>query len=237
MKSMPLPAGLLESASAPYRAASRFAYKFARGKLRTDPAYRAILERGLLQGRRRILDLGAGQCLLAAWLQAALRCYASGGWPPQWPPPPAELSLRAIELMPREVECARRALGSTVEVLQGDIRSAEFGSVDAVVMLDVVHYVAAPLQRAILQRVRAALPAGGVLLLRVGNAGSGLRFAYSRMVDKIVMLARGHGLVSVHCRSVAQWALLLRECGFESEAVPMSQGTLFANVLLIAHAR
>jgi SAM-dependent methyltransferase len=170
-------------------------------------------------------------------LQAAQRCYADGGWPPQWPPPPTELSLRAIELMPREVECARRALGSTVEVLQGDIRSAEFGSADAVVMLDVVHYVAAPLQQAILERVRAALPAGGVLLLRVGNAGSGLRFAYSRLVDKIVMLARGHGLVTVHCRSVAQWAQLLRECSFESEAVPMSQGTLFANVLLIAHAR
>jgi SAM-dependent methyltransferase len=237
VNSTSLPAGLLDSASAPYRAASRFAYKFARGKLRGDPAYRAILERGLLFGRRRILDLGAGQCLLAAWLQAAQRCYARGVWPPHWPPPPTELSLRAIELMPREVECARRALGATVEVLQADIRSAEFGPADAVVMLDVLHYVAAPSQPAILQRVRAALPAGGVLLLRVGNAGSGVRFAYSRLVDKLVMLARGHGLVTVHCRSVAQWAQLLRECNFESEAVPMSEGTLFANVLLIAHAR
>jgi hypothetical protein len=44
-------------------------------------------------------------------------------------------------------------------------------------------------------------------------------------------------LVSAYCRSVAQWRILLGECGFESEAVPMSDGTLFANVLLIAHAR
>jgi hypothetical protein len=29
---------------------------------------------------------------------------------------------------------------------------------------------------------------------------------------------------------------LLRDCGFDSEAKPMSRGTPFANVLLIAHA-
>jgi SAM-dependent methyltransferase len=237
MKSMPVPAALLDSASAPYRSVSRFAYYFARGKLRGDPAYRAILEHGLLLGRRRILDLGAGQCLLAAWLQAAEGCYTRGGWPRHWPPAPTELSIRGIELMASEVERARRALGARAEVLHADIRSAEFGSADAVVMLDVLHYLAAPVQRAILQRVRAALPWGGLLLLRVGNAGSGVRFRYSWLVDKIVMLARGHGLVCVHCRSVAQWRQLLRECNFESEAVPMSQGTLFANVLLIAHAQ
>ncbi len=234
---MPLPATLVDTASAPYRAVSRFAYYFARGKLSGDPAYRAILERGLLLGRRRILDLGSGQCLLAAWLQAAERCQARAGWPQNWPPAPTGLSIRAIELMPREVERARRALGGQAEVLQADIRSAEFGSADAVVMLDVLHYVAAASQRAVLQRVRAALPADGVLLLRVGNAGSGIRFRYGQFIDKAVMLARGHGFVSAHCRSVAQWRLLLQDCGFESEAVPMSDGTLFANVLLVARAR
>jgi hypothetical protein len=51
------------------------------------------------------------------------------------------------------------------------------------------------------------------------------------------MLLRGHAIVTQHCRSVAQWRALLRECGFDSEAKPMSHGTPFANVLLIAHAR
>src|ERR1035441_4869258 len=119
---VPLPPALLDSARAHYRTGSRFPYHFARGKLRGDPAYRAILERGLLLGRRRILDLGAGQCLLAAWLQAAERCYAREGWPTHWPPAPTELSIRGIELMPREVERARRALGSRAEVLQDDIQ-------------------------------------------------------------------------------------------------------------------
>jgi len=91
-------------------------------------------------------------------------------------------------------------------------------------------------QLEVLQRVRAALPPRGLLLLRVGDAGGGLRFRYGQWSDKLVMLLRGHSIVAQHCRSVPQWRGLLRECGFDSEARPMSQGTPFANVLLIAHA-
>ena len=43
-----------------------------------------------------------------------------------------------------------------------------------------------------LKRVRAALPAGGLLLLRIGDADGGMRFRYSQWVDKLVMLLRGH---------------------------------------------
>ena len=59
---------LIDRASEPYRGAGAFAYNFARGKLRSDPVFCALLERGLLLGRGHILDLGCGQGLLAAWL-------------------------------------------------------------------------------------------------------------------------------------------------------------------------
>lgn len=228
--------GLLDAASEPYRNAGRFAYYFARGKLRADPVYRAILELGLLRGRSRVLDLGCGQGLLAAWLRAAEHCYERGTWPWGWPPAPRTLSTRGIELMARDVERARRALGSASEVSQADIRSASFGAVDAVVILDVLHYLDPQAQLEVLRRVRAALPTRGLLLLRVGDAGAGLRFRYGQWSDKLVMLLRGHFIVTQHCRSTIQWRMLLRECGFDSEAKPMSQGTPFANVLLIAHA-
>ena len=107
---------------------------------------------------------------------------------------------------------------------------------DAVVILDVLHYMPPQAQIEVLQRVRAALPARGLLLLRVGDAAAGLRFRYGQWSDKLVMLLRGHSIVAQHCRSVAQWHVVLRECGFDSEAKPMSRGTPFANVLLIAHA-
>ncbi len=227
---------LLDAASEPYRNAGRFAYYFARGKLRADPVYRAILELGLLRGRTRVLDLGCGQGLLAAWLRAAEHCYARGIWPWGWPSAPRTLSTRGIELMARDVERARRALGSAAEVAHADIRSASFGAVDAVVILDVLHYLDPQAQLEVLRRVRAALPTRGLLLLRVGDAGAGLRFRYGQWSDKLVMLLRGHSMVTQYCRSTVQWRTLLKECGFDSEAKPMSQGTPFANVLLIAHA-
>jgi len=227
---------LLDAASEPYRRAGRFAYKFARGKLRTDPVYRAILEFGLLQLHKRILDLGCGQALLSAWLLAAASCHERGTWPQDWPVPARGQTVRGIELMPQDVGRAHRALGGACEVIQGDIRSSDFGAADAVVILDVLHYIDPRAQEEVLQRVRAALPSGGLLLLRVGDPRGGLRFRITDYTDKLAMFFRGHGLVTTHCRSIEEWRGLLRECGFESHAVPMSHGTPFANVLLTARA-
>ncbi len=136
-----------------------------------------------------------------------------------------------------EVKRAHCALGPDLDIQTGDIRDIEFGAADAVVILDVLHHLAPQAQCDLLNRVRAALPAGGLLLLRVCDADSGLRYRYTRWVDQIVMLLRGHACKTPHCRSVAEWQSILRESGFETELLPMSQGTLFANVLLIAHAR
>jgi cyclopropane fatty-acyl-phospholipid synthase-like methyltransferase len=232
-----VPARLLALASEPYRPAGRFAFHFARGKLKGDPAFSAILGLGLLHGRASILDLGCGQGLLAAWLAAAARCWATGCWPAEWPPPPQAVRWHGIELMPRDVERARRALGSSVSVTLGDIRRVEFSPTDAVVVLDVLHYLSFEEQRMLLTRVRSALASSGLLLLRVGDRAGGLRFRFSRWVDRAALLARGHGLPPLNCRSIAQWRSLLQECGFESESMPMSQGTPFANVMLIAHPR
>lgn len=237
MTAAAMPASLLHAARAPYRIVGRFAYEFARGKLAGDPAYRAILERGLLQGRERVLDLGCGLGLLAAVLRAAERCAEDGCWPDGWPAAPRALSIRGIELMPRTVERARRALGGAAEIVQGDIRSAEFGAADAVVILDVLHYIEADAHRGLLARVHAALPPAGLLLLRVADAAAGLRFRCGQCWDQAVMLARGRGWIRQHCRSLGEWRALLLECGFDSQVMSMREGTPFANVLLCARPR
>jgi anti-sigma-K factor RskA len=103
-----------------------------------------------------------------------------------------------------------------------------------VVILDVLHYMAPRDQDAVLARAREALAAGGVLLLRVGDAAAGLRSRLSNWVDWTVARARGHGAPRFHWRSVAQWRSALAALGFAVLAEPMSRGTPFANVLLVA---
>jgi len=145
--------------------------------------------------------------------------------------------VRGIELMPRDVERARQAhaqLGSRAEFVQGDMCRTDFGQADVVVILDVLHYVSYAAQDDVLRRVRAALPAGGTLLLRVGDAAAGLPFHLSNWVDAVVTFVRGHRLSSLYCRPLKAWQNLLTDLGFVVEAVPMHQGTPFANILLVA---
>ena len=231
MTAASMPAQLLHAARAPYRAVGKFSYYFAGGKLAADPAYRAILERGLLQDRRRLLDLGCGLGLLASVLRAAEHLSQDAGWPQGWPAPPRGLSIRGIELRPATVARARRALGAVAEIVQGDIRVAEFGDADAVVLLDVLHYIEHSAQQALLERVRSTLPPGGVVLLRVGDANGGLRFRIGQWGDGAVMLARGRGLSRQYCRSLAGWRALLLACGFDCQLLSLSDRTPFANVL------
>ena len=139
-----------------YRPAGRFAYHFARGKLGGDPVFTALLARGLVPEGARLLDLGCGQGLLAAWLDAARTSHQAGNWPPTWPTPPRLRAFRGIELMPRDVERARRALGALAQIVCADIRNAEYGVTDVVIILDVLHYMNAASQEQVLRRVRSA---------------------------------------------------------------------------------
>jgi SAM-dependent methyltransferase len=226
---------LVDLAGAQYRASGRYAYYFARGKLTADPVFANILALGLIPDGARILDLGCGQGLLAAWLLAADRLRATGAWCPQWAPAPVGWRFRGFEFVPREVERARLALAERATVELGDVRSVQFEESDAVIILDVLHYMAPISQEQVLRRVRDSLSEGGVLLLRVGDAAGGLRFRFSRWVDQTKLLLMGRGWTQLHCRAVSAWIELLERLGFRSQAIPMSANTPFANVLLVAH--
>lgn len=233
MSSDPEVAALVTAASAPYRAAGRFAWHFARGKLKGDPAFAAILARGLLSGRRRITDLGCGQGLLASWLLAAQALHREGRWPRGWPSPPTPEQLTGVDRAPREVARARAALRGRAAIVLGDIRHVDYVPADAIVILDVLHFIDYAAQEAVLKRVRAVLAPHGVLLLRVGDAAGGVGFALSKLVDRIVVLLRCGRLLRLNCRPASEWRSLLEQLGFLTEALPMSQGTPFANVLLV----
>jgi SAM-dependent methyltransferase len=237
----PLPA-LLEAASGPYYSAGRVARHFARGKLAGDPVFQALLTQGLLQGRRRVVDLGCGQGLLAAWLLAARTLHDRpnrDGWPQGWPAPPRLESYLGIDINPREVARAQRGLppppGMQLQIVHGDVCDVDYGTPDAVVIMDVLHYIDYASQERVLERVRIALPPEGLLLLRVGDT-EGPGFVRSKVLDRAVVLLRRRHWPRLYCRPIPQWQALLARSGFCTHAQSMGHATFFTNVLLIAHA-
>lgn len=228
-------AALIDVATQHYRGVNRNAYYFARSKLRIDPVFTAILRLGLLSGARDILDLGCGIGILEAWLHTARKQYTAGRWPAAWPEPPSPRSIHAIDYDPRDLSCARDALGDLAEFRCADARAAAFGNPDTVVILDVLHYMSYAQQEDVLFRLREAIKPHGQLLMRIGDAGGGLRFAISEWTDRAVLIARRGLSNRLYCRPAAQWRVLLQRVGFSSECVvPMSAGTPFANQLFLA---
>lgn len=226
---------LRDAASAPYRPAGQFAWRFARGKLGLDPVFRHLLREGLIEPGSRVLDIGCGQGLLASLLRTCAGFEQR--WPSGWSAAPVAVRVTGIELMPRDVQRARAALGDTAEFVCGDMRHTPFPAVDAVVILDVLHYISVAEQNEVLARVRRALLAGGRLLLRVGDAASRRGFMASQGVDAVVTWVRGHRALPQFGRPLAAWVAQLEAFDFEVRSQPMSQGTPFANVLLVARVK
>lgn len=232
---------LHEAATTPYKQAGSFAWHFARGKLGRDPVFRALVERGLIGAQRgRVLDIGCGQGLFASLLNSMAAMQRDGRWPAAWAATPAAADYTGIELMPRDVARAEQslaALSPSPRFVCADMCSAVLPPSDLVVILDVLHYVDLAAQEGVLTRVRDALAPGGQgrLLLRVGDAASRRGFAISQWVDRTVTRIRGHQVSPTWGRPLADWLALLQRLGFSTvQSLPMSEGTPFANVLLIA---
>lgn len=232
---------LHDRACEPYRRAGRFAWHFARGKLGRDPVFRGLLERGDLAGRGRVVDIGCGQGLLASLLQTCADAAEQGRWPAAWAPAPRATAYTGIELMPRDVHRAQASVGHLAlapRFVCADMRRAELPDCDLVVILDVLHYVNHHDQAELLARVRRALGTDGRLVMRVGDMASPRGFAASQWVDRVVTLVRGHRVPPTWGRRVADWKQLLQSLGFARvQVVPMSRGTPFANVMLVAEGR
>ncbi len=229
---------LVRAARSRYRGCGLFAWFFARGKLVWDPVFRSLLERGDIPPGSRVLDIGCGQGLMASLLAAVDDAQAHGRWPAEWPAAPIGSTYTGIELMPRDVARANQALGGLAggpNVVCADMVEFSLPPGDVVVILDVLHYVDHSAQQALLTQVRESLSTGGRLLLRVGDMTERRGFAVSQWTDRIITGVRGHRIAPTFCRPLADWVALLEQLGFaDVRSVPMSRGTPFANVLLIA---
>jgi SAM-dependent methyltransferase len=225
---------LLDAATRPYIGVGRYAWHFARGKLRHDPVFFSLLRRGLLPDRGSLLDLGCGRGILLSLLKAAKEQYQAGRWPRDWPAPPLNLALQGIELREDRVQAARRALGGSVQVDQCDLRAFDLHPCSVIVMLDVLLYLGEDEQQRLLDRAAAALEPDGLLLLREADAGAGFAFRVTRWSERTAGALRGQFGQRLHYRGAVQWIAELAGRGFAVSTQPMSEGTPFANVLYVA---
>lgn len=225
---------LLDAAARPYFGSNAPAGRFARNKLRFDPVFFTLLQRGCLPDRGTLLDLGCGQGLLLALLVAARDQFRCGQWPPAWPPPPLNLILQGIEFDPDRASVAQRVLVNQAQVTRHDIRDAVLPPCSAVVLLDVLMYLEERDQLRVLEKAAAALGPGGLLLVREADAGAGFAFRVTRWSERLLEILRGRLRDRLHYRSAIQWTGLLESLGFSVGVESMSAGTPFANRLFVA---
>lgn len=228
---------LLEVACEPYRPVGFFHYHWARGKLGGDPIFTALLEQEILRQQTRVLDLGCGRGLLAAWFLAAERLTKASQWTVDFHVT-AHMTFHGVDLDASGCKAGNLALrpffDNRVSLEGGDMCRTDLSGYDAITILDVLHYIPYTQQDQLLDRIREALPPGGLLVTRIGNAQGGWRFRMSQWVDLVMANAQGHRIRTMYCRPLAEWIHALETRGFAVNAQPMSEGTPFANVLLVA---
>jgi 2-polyprenyl-3-methyl-5-hydroxy-6-metoxy-1,4-benzoquinol methylase len=232
---MPSASGdLIDAAASLYQPIGPFPFHFARGKLRHDPVFLAVLKSGLIKNGMTVLDLGCGQGLLFALLRAAESQYQRGSWPDDWPPPGLGLDLHGIELRQSEVSIAQKALGSSAKIEPKDLSRGEIPHADVVTLFDVLHYLSTTAQIDLIKRIARAVSPGGILLVRDADAAAGISYRVTHIAERIATMSRGNFRQRFHFRSQADWNNLLTENGFAIETMTMSEGTPFANVLWVA---
>ncbi len=225
---------LLAAVSRRYRASGRSHRHFARGKLRYDPMYWAILRSRVLPREGRLLDIGCGRGILLALLDAARNLDETVPVPPGWRPPGGRLELSGIELRESMAAVARQALGDVASIEVGSATARTLPRARAILLLDVLHYLPAAEQEVLLVRVAEALEPAGMLLLREADAALGPRFLLTRAAERFCALARGHWRQGFHFRSVGEWQRLLEAADLTVTTRPMWAGTPYANRLLEA---
>jgi len=225
-------AELVRRAADRYIASSVTAWEFARGKLRIDPAYRAVLSPDLLPGGRTLVDVGCGQGLTLALLAEARQACEEGRWPDGWPPPPQFDRMIGIESRARVAAIARAALLGAAEIVDADARAIDLEPAHAVLLFDVLHLLKHDEQEALLAALARRLEPSGVLLVREADPGGGWRFVAVRLGNRLKAVLFGTSKQQAFCpRAQAEWRACFARLGFDSDVRPMGEGTPFANVL------
>lgn len=195
---------------------SRKAREFVRWKLRLDRIFEFLAAENL--GSGTVLDLGCGYGIAL--------CFAAFG--------DNRRRLVGCDLDANRIAAARQALGNlNAEVTVADIRQFELPPAGLILILDVLQYLSAAEQAALLKRCCSALAPGGILVFRVHDGERGLRSAISMAFERLIFAFEGNGF-RPRILSIAGYRGALENAGMQLEERRFQNRLPLTHILFIA---
>jgi uncharacterized protein (DUF2062 family) len=185
-------------------------------KLWTDPVLQNVAALPFDFGK--VLDAGCGRGQLGLWLLELGKAR----------------SLQGFDSDERKVEVARHAAQGKAEFERGDLRAVTVSDADTLLLVDVLHYLPREDQRSLLRRVALELPVASRILIRDIDADAGLRSWFTELCEGIGKFLGMNRAGALSYRSSAEVAAELEALGLVVSVRSASQGTPFANVLIVA---
>jgi predicted O-methyltransferase YrrM len=202
------------------RRVPRFLRHYGWWKTRFDPAYPCVLSQ--IRDCRDVLDLGAGMGLMEVLF--------AGRFP--------GARIRGVEWDERKVSAARNMLDgfprATVE--HGDACQVALGSPDAVLLIDLLHYMDRAAQANLLERCAASLNRHGILVIRELDR-SRARREIAETLERIAVRVGWNRGAGVQVTPLGEMVSLLQDHGFRVEVRPSGRGVFSGNVLIVARKR
>lgn len=191
--------------------------KYVAGKLRYDPVLACVVELDLALGR--VLDGGAGRgqlglCLLELGMATALCGFDHDA---------------------RKIEVARLAAGGDASFEVASLTSAELGGFDTLLLVDVLHYLRAEEQDALLARAARALEPGGTILIRDTDQARGGSGLFTRLAERLARITGWHRAEqALSFRPLGDVVATLEALGLSCSVFDAARGTPFSNQLVVA---
>jgi uncharacterized protein (DUF2062 family)/SAM-dependent methyltransferase len=195
---------------------ARTARGFVRWKLRLDRIFELLAAENL--GSGTVVDLGCGYGMAL--------CFAAFG--------DNRRRLVGCDLDARRIAVARQALGNlNANVTVADIRHFELPPAGLILILDVLQYLPAAEQPALLKRCCSALAPNGILVFRVHDGERGLRSAIAMAFERLIFAYGGVGF-RPRMLSIAEYRGALENAGMQLEERRFQNRLPLAHVLFVA---
>jgi uncharacterized protein (DUF2062 family)/trans-aconitate methyltransferase len=190
--------------------------QFVRWKLRLDRIFELLAAENL--GSGTVVDLGCGYGIAL--------CFAAFG--------DTHRRLVGCDLDAHRVAVARQALGSlNADVTVADIREFELPPAGLILILDVLQYLPAAEQQALLTRCCSALEPDGILVFRVHDRERGLRSTMAMAFDRLIFACSGVG-IQPRVLSIAEYRGAVQDAGMQLEERRFQNRLPLAHVLFVA---